>query len=82
MPKALWFTNPDDKEAIANALKHSPAFNRLRQIIQDRLSELEAREVKPETYKDLSWSHVQAHFNGRKQELIYLINLLDPGDTE
>ena len=51
-------------------------------MINDKLQALDNRETNIETYKDLSWSHAQAHFNGQRQELTYLLKVLDPGESE
>lgn len=75
-----WFKNTADRESIENTLLHSAAIKRLKELINGRLEELETKEVSPETYKDQSWSHLQAHLNGRKQELYFLLKLLDQGD--
>lgn len=78
--KSVWFKNPDDREAIENAINHSPAFKRLREIVENKLQEVLVKEFNIETYKQLDWAYVQAHINGQVQELNFILNLLDQGD--
>ena len=79
MPKAIWFINPEDREAIENALKYSPAFKRLREIVRMRLDGIITKQFNLETYKNLDWSNTQAHINGQLQEDYFLLDLI--GDT-
>lgn len=79
--KTIWTKNPAEKQPMEHALREAPIIVRLKQIILDRLTELETREINVDNYKDNSWSHIQAHINGRKQELYYTLNLLDLGDS-
>lgn len=78
----IWITKPEDRTDVENALRNSPVFAKLRKIIADRLDSLDRRETNLNTYENQSWSHVQAHLNGQKQELKFLFSLLDLGDSE
>lgn len=78
--KTLWFqgvhNDPLAKEDLEKTLRNSAvAFNKLLEILEDRKRQLDTSEIR-EDYQSPSWSHKQAHRNGRRQELQDTIDLL------
>lgn len=75
-----WFTDvlndPKAKEDLEKTLRNSvTAFSKLLDVLERRQRELDTSEIK-ENYDTASWSHKQAHRNGRRQELQETIDLL------
>lgn len=75
-----WFKNvlndPKAKDDLEKTLRNSTiAFSKLLDILEDRKRELDNSEMK-DNYDSSSWSHKQAHRNGRRQELQDTIDLL------
>ena len=80
-PSLLWFFEGEDQEAREKfvAELHNNSNNnilkKLRGIVLRRLSNLEGSE-RNEDYMSPSWPSLQAHRNGRKQEMYFLFSLL------
>lgn len=73
-PFGIWYTK-DVTEELLKAKKQDPVLLRLIQLTKQRLEELEGVERREDSYND-GWQYLQAHRNGRAQELKYLLNLL------
>lgn len=67
----------ENKDKFVQAIKASKTMQeRLLQILEDKLREIDNRECTEEDFKDPNWSEKQAFRNGRKTELKRLIQLL------
>lgn len=78
--KTVWLTDvlndPQAKDDLEKTLRNSfVAFNKLLDILEDRKRQLDTSEANDD-YMSPSWSHKQAHRNGRRQELQETIDLL------
>lgn len=75
-----WFKNartPEEKEKVqALVLNSEPLLDLLRQILEMRKMGMTAFTEK--NYENPSWAHLQAHRNGRIEEIDYLLKLLTP----
>lgn len=67
------------KELISAQLNDS-VFMKFKSIVNQKLLDLEDKEVSEETYKDKDWSHLMAHRNGYKQALIEVLTLMTTKD--
>lgn len=81
-----WFRgveqNAEEKEKIQNSLADAErAFEILRKIIRKRLDGLPSPSEN-DYARAAEWSHLQAHRNGRVQEMINLLKLITPKDRE
>lgn len=79
-----WFKfakDPDEKEKIkANFEAARPAFEILANILAARKAGMPLPSE--EDYKTASWDNLQAHRNGRNEELNWLVKLINPRDRE
>lgn len=78
--QTLWFqdvlNDPQAKDDLEKTLRNSTvAFTALLNLLENRKRQLDTSEIK-ENYDTASWSHKQAHRNGRRQELQDTIDLL------
>lgn len=66
-----------EKEDFEATLRHSlSVLTRLKTILGEKRELLEGQEGSDEQYSSPSWTFLQAHRNGRKQELKELTELL------
>lgn len=63
------------EESVRNIL-NTPVLNRLTQIIEQNLKNLENSESSLADYDNPSWSHKQAHRNGVRQGYLDVLKLL------
>ena len=79
MPLATDWTkrcdSPEDKAATEQAIRQAgPILEILRETLVSRAESIKKTDEKD--YTKASWSHFQAHRNGRHEELDYVIKLL------
>lgn len=72
-------TEAERKEFQASVLNDRLVLGRLAEIIQEKLTGLQSREVSPSEYDNPSWAYKQAHANGIKTGLTAILNLLPQG---
>jgi predicted sugar kinase len=75
-----WFKNlaEGDQEKFKELLKSSHrVLGRQKQILEQRLVDLEIKEVAEAAYENPAWAYKQAHLNGRRAEIHSLLKLLD-----
>lgn len=68
----LWTRGLKDKEKedFESLLRNNTQlFSRLKQIIEEREMEIYNKEGSENSYDSPSWENLQAHRNGRKEEL-------------
>lgn len=79
---SLWVAHlpPQDTEGLksfeATIRGSTTALGRLQTLLQERNQTLMDVEASEKNYSDASWSHKQAHRNGRRQELKFITDLL------
>lgn len=78
-PSTVWKNIKEEtlKNNVAN-----PILLELMAHLKERKESLEAQDRTEDTYDKASWSHLQAHRNGRAQELHYIIQLLSFAETK
>lgn len=79
-PSLEWGLDMEKGEAeeFFKVLQGSPSqLRQLRKIVRRRLSELSAKEVDEEAYKNPAYPMWQAYINGRKTELQRILTLTD-----
>lgn len=81
-PTGLWYNDPDITEELMKNAAFNPVLKRLVQILKDRKEQLEALPRSEDSYDSPSWSHLQAHRNGRAQELQFILQLLSFAETK
>jgi hypothetical protein len=82
-PTGLWYSNaPDITEEVMKNAAFNPVILRLIEILKDRKESIEAKPRNEDIYENPSWSHLQAHLNGRAQEIQYIIQLLSFAETK
>lgn len=76
----LWtkhIREPEQKESFEKSIFNSQvALNRLREIFEEDLQRLLAPTETD--YESPSWSHLQAHKNGKAETIRKLLDLLEP----
>jgi hypothetical protein len=78
-PSLRWTQNLEekDKEKFLVALRHDTVvLGRLKEILEEELKGLSAKEVSPSVYDSPSWGYKQAHYNGVRQSLQMIISLI------
>lgn len=75
-----WYRGEKDetkKKAVENSLRNSTtALGHLRDVIEDRLSELHNKSVQEDIYDSPSWAYKQAHYNGFIAGMKFIVDLL------
>ena len=67
----------EQKERFLQALRNDTlVLGRLKEVIEEDLAALSRREVRTDSYESPSWAFQQAHYNGVKQQLLALRDLL------
>jgi hypothetical protein len=69
--------NDEEKKSFEAALRNSHLLNRLRDLLSEREKALTSKELSTQIYDSPSWPYLQAHINGKKEELLYLHKLLN-----
>ena len=73
-----WTREATDKEATTSLVNNSTAvLGLLRSIVARKIEAQQRTEISQAAYDNPSWSHKQAHFNGRMQVLRELDQLLN-----
>jgi hypothetical protein len=67
----------EQKERFLQALRNDTlVLGRLKDIIEEDIAALQRREVRTDSYDSPSWAFQQAHYNGVRQQLLALHDLL------
>lgn len=77
--KEIWtrhLKDPEDKERFKQSI-HKATIDRLNDIVDKMLNDLERAEVNPQNYELPNWDYRQAHNNGYRQALILMKTLLE-----
>jgi hypothetical protein len=75
-----WFRNlpEDEQEKFKELLRSSHrVLGRQKKILEQRLVDLEIKEVAEASYENPAWAYKQAHLNGRRAAIHDLLKLLD-----
>lgn len=79
--KIQWTAHLKDDEAKDRFQKHilssKPVLDRLRFLLEERRKAIEGIETGVEKYIQPGWSAIQAHYNGEKASIKYILNLID-----
>lgn len=79
--KTMWTSHlqdQEDKERFERAVRSArPAFERLDEILNERLKAIDAIDTGVEKYKQPGWDAIQAHYNGEKASVKYIKNLIN-----
>lgn len=71
-----WLRGLKDK-SLEDAIRHDTlVLGRLKDILDQKLSELSRGEIATSSYENPAWAFKQAHANGRKAGLTEIRNLL------
>lgn len=76
--KTEWIVGLDDQEKkkmVELLAINNKVLDKLREIVYNTIKNDE--KVKSTDYSDPSWSHKQAHLNGRADMARYILNLLE-----
>jgi hypothetical protein len=83
--KSIWIAHlkteeerEEFKKTLSTRRRGDPVYERILQLVTQRLEQIERVENTVDQYSDPSWSHKQAHLNGRRAELEVLFDLLKP----
>lgn len=77
-----WFEGIKDEEhkkSLESHLRNSynyVALVKLKEIVNKRIDELSRAEVSKSVYDNPNWSHLQAHNNGQRETLQWMLDLL------
>jgi hypothetical protein len=78
--KTLWTSNlqdQEDKERFERAVRSArPVFDRLTEILDERLKAIDAIDTGVQKYTQPGWDAIQAHYNGEKASIKYIKNLI------
>lgn len=81
--KSVWFSHLKTKQeqedfvkTLLNRRNGDVVYDRISQIIEERLSQIERLETDITSYDSPGWTHKQAHINGRYAELKLLLDLM------
>ena len=67
----------EEYKAVKQTVESSfTVLDRLNSIVEERFSEIQRQEASEEPYKSSDWASLQAHRNGRKEELLFIKELL------
>lgn len=67
----------EQKARFLQALRNDTlVLGRLKEVIEEDLAALSRREVRTDSYDSPSWAYQQAHYNGMRQSLMQLQDLL------
>lgn len=67
----------EERREFEKTVRHDTlVLGRLEEIIQEKLSGLENREVSLDDYNNPSWAYKQAHMNGIRKGLTEILDLL------
>lgn len=79
-PATRWtqhLKSKEQQERFLQALKNDTlVLGRLRDIIEEEIEAVGRREVRSDSYDSPSWAYQQAHYNGVRQQLLALRDLL------
>lgn len=81
-PTGLWYTNKDITEEVMKNAAFNPVILHLIKMLQDRKEAIESKARTEDIYDNPSWSFLQAHQNGRAQELNFILQLLSFAETK
>lgn len=77
----LWTTHlsdQEDKDKFKKQIRSAKdVLDRQKDILSEELKALERVEVGLKTYETPSWSAKQAHMNGDRSRIMWLLNLID-----
>jgi len=80
-----WIAGVQDKEGLKAHLLNSGdmvALVRLKELLKDRLEEVQKREISPSAYNSPNWPFLQAHTNGQISTLKWIVEDLLPFVTD
>lgn len=67
-----------EKDHLIRILRSSTTtISRIREVLLERLQSYEAREDADDAFDSPSWAYKQAHANGAKKEIRFLLSILD-----
>lgn len=73
----------EDIQHFEDALKAAkPVLERLQQLIDQSLAEVDKQELSSKAYDTPNWSYKQAHLNGFKSALTLVSKLIKPRPKE
>lgn len=76
-----WTSNIKDPEEKANFERiiwsSKPVLERIQTILKEKLSTIDRSETDIRTYEFPNWENRQAHKNGQRDSLAFLIKLVD-----
>jgi hypothetical protein len=79
--KIQWTAHIKDDDAKERfekqILASKPVLERLRYLLEERRKAIESIETGVEKYIQPGWSAVQAHYNGERASIKYILNLID-----
>jgi len=70
------------KEETLKSNIDNPVILTLIKTLRERQASLEAQDRTETIYDNAAWSHLQAHRNGRAQELNFILQLLSFAETK
>jgi hypothetical protein len=79
--KIQWTAHLKDDDAKDRFTKHiyssKPVLERLKYLLEERKKAIDGIETSVDKYIQPGWSAIQAHYNGEKASIKYILNLID-----